>query len=192
MCLVLAASGNWGKHGTGIRCWASGMHDGAGHRDDEAGPRRGQHARSSSPHAMPRSPRCKQMDPTMTTEIAVRELGRCNRCPAHGWPAGGFNRGEPDARGRRATRLRRRHSGGTGRPATESAGTSQEWGDESLPRTFDEYFNEALAKGWWDGLDQPRPEEPPQCPHRVRRQHAAAHPRRQEGASPDALAEAED
>ncbi|MEJ2133037.1 MAG: molybdopterin-dependent oxidoreductase, partial [Gammaproteobacteria bacterium] len=28
MCLVLAVSGNWGKKGTGIRCWAAGMHDG--------------------------------------------------------------------------------------------------------------------------------------------------------------------
>ncbi|MCK9518478.1 MAG: molybdopterin-dependent oxidoreductase, partial [Dehalococcoidia bacterium] len=35
------------------------------------------------------------------------------------------------------------------------------WGDESLPRTFDEYFKEALEKGWWTGVDKPRPEQPP-------------------------------
>ena len=29
MCLVLAASGNWGRRGTGLRTWASGLHDGA-------------------------------------------------------------------------------------------------------------------------------------------------------------------
>ena len=41
--LLLAVSGNWGKKGTGIRCWASGMHDGAVHRRQQARPGRGEH-----------------------------------------------------------------------------------------------------------------------------------------------------
>jgi nitrate reductase alpha subunit len=37
----------------------------------------------------------------------------------------------------------------------------KEWGDTTLPRTFDEYLGEALANGWWAGRDEPRPERPP-------------------------------
>jgi anaerobic selenocysteine-containing dehydrogenase len=36
------------------------------------------------------------------------------------------------------------------------------WGDDSLPRKFDDYFNEAMAKGWWDGLNRHGPDDPPQ------------------------------
>ena len=38
MCLVLAASGNWGKKGTGLRTWAAGLHDGAQIAMNKRGP----------------------------------------------------------------------------------------------------------------------------------------------------------
>ena len=37
----------------------------------------------------------------------------------------------------------------------------REWHDPSMKREFDEYFQEALEKGWWEGLDYPRPEHEP-------------------------------
>jgi anaerobic selenocysteine-containing dehydrogenase len=98
----------------------------------------------------------KQADPTMTTEIAVREMGRGPR---------GVLRAYASMLVRRAGKV----AGATAPPVFGwywHAGYNKrwnvrEWGDESLPRTFDEYFNEALAKGWWDGADRPGPDEPP-------------------------------
>jgi len=37
----------------------------------------------------------------------------------------------------------------------------KEWGDNTLPRDFDAYFDEALAAGWWDGVAGPTPDQEP-------------------------------
>ncbi|MDP2673403.1 MAG: molybdopterin-dependent oxidoreductase, partial [Dehalococcoidia bacterium] len=36
-----------------------------------------------------------------------------------------------------------------------------EWNDPEMKRTFDEYMQEAIDRGWWDGLVRPSPEKPP-------------------------------
>ncbi|HET8944406.1 MAG TPA: molybdopterin-dependent oxidoreductase, partial [Dehalococcoidia bacterium] len=36
-----------------------------------------------------------------------------------------------------------------------------EWNDNTMKRSFDDYFNEAMDKGWWDGLVRPGPDKPP-------------------------------
>lgn len=154
MCLVLAVSGNWGKQGTGIRGWAAGLLDGSMLAMGKSKPGiaaatqvlEGREQAISS---------LKEADPTLTTELAMVELtkgprgllgqlmGRQGRdtpmasqsIPAFWW----YYQGDYRDRWNR-----------------------QEWGDASLPRTFDEYFAEALEKGWWDGLDHPRPDEVPQ------------------------------
>jgi nitrate reductase alpha subunit len=36
-----------------------------------------------------------------------------------------------------------------------------EWNDPEMKRTFDEYMQEAVARGWWDGLVRPSPEKTP-------------------------------
>jgi DMSO reductase family type II enzyme molybdopterin subunit len=36
-----------------------------------------------------------------------------------------------------------------------------EWNDTTMKRSFDDYFNEAMDKGWWDGLVRPAPDKPP-------------------------------
>jgi len=38
---------------------------------------------------------------------------------------------------------------------------NQEWNDPEMKRSFDEYFQEALDRGWWDGLVRPGPDKPP-------------------------------
>jgi anaerobic selenocysteine-containing dehydrogenase len=95
----------------------------------------------------------KAMDPTMTTEIAVRRLGQYSAT---------HDMAESGTRGTT--------TGGSSAPPAfwwywqcgyDERWNKKEWGDESLPRSFDEYFTEALAKGWWQGLDKPRPELPP-------------------------------
>jgi DMSO reductase family type II enzyme molybdopterin subunit len=155
MCLVLAASGNWGKHGTGIRCWAAGMNDGQAIAMAKPGPGAANSeiilgARDAAVAAM------KKTDPTMTTEIAIREISK----RMAGSERGGINRVDQTP-----------VAGGTSSPPAfwwywqagyDKTWNTREWGDDSLPRTFDEYFNEALEKGWWTGLARPRPENPPQ------------------------------
>ena len=154
MALVLAASGNWGKHGTGIRCWAAAMNDGQAIAMAKPGPGAANSeivlaARDAAVAAW------KKMDPTATTEIAVREIAK----KMAGQERGGINRTDQTLVG-----------GGSSAPPAfwwywqagyKERWNTREWGDESLPREFDEYFNEALEKGWWQGLDQPRPENPP-------------------------------
>ncbi|MCK6563481.1 MAG: molybdopterin-dependent oxidoreductase [Dehalococcoidia bacterium] len=150
-CLVLAASGNWGKKGTGIRCWAAGMHDGLFISSNKPGPGAANTeivlaGRDAAVAAM------KATDPTMTTEIAVRELGMlAARMEASGGGPGGGPSGSSTV-----PAMMWYYQGGY-----RDRWNKKEWGDESLPRKFDEYFNEALEKGWWLGMDKPRPEAPP-------------------------------
>ena len=147
-CLVLAASGNWGKHGTGIRCWAAGMHDGLFISSNKPGPGAANTeiilaGRDAAVAAM------KATDPTMTTEIAVRELAML---------ASRFEMG-PAASPTSASTIPAMmwyFQGGY-----DKRWNTPGWGDESLPRKFDDYFNEAIEKGWWLGLDKPRPDKPP-------------------------------
>ncbi len=66
MCLVLAASGNWGRHGTGIRCWSAGLIDGSTVAMSKPGPGAANteivlSARDGAIADM------KKKDPTMTT-----------------------------------------------------------------------------------------------------------------------------
>lgn len=136
MCLVLAVSGNWGKKGTGIRCWASGMHEGQFIAMEKPGP--GAQATEVVLQAREANIAAyKEMDPTATLEIAIRDSQRL-----YGKPVGNimafwwyFQAGYADRFNNR------------------------KWSDESLPRTFDEYMNEAIDKGWW--------ELPPKDPPRV-------------------------
>ena len=117
MCLVLAASGNWGKHGTGIRCWAAGMHDGQAIAMAKPGPG------AANTRDRPLRPRCRHR----------RDEGdRPDDDHRDGHPRdgeddapGGARRHQPGRPERRwqAAQQRRRPSGGTGRPATRSAGT---------------------------------------------------------------------
>ncbi|MCL4231306.1 MAG: molybdopterin-dependent oxidoreductase [Dehalococcoidia bacterium] len=154
MCLVLAASGNWGKHGTGIRCWAAGFVEGQGIAMAKPGPGAANSeiilaARDAGVAAM------KAQDPTMTTEIAVGEMLRRTA----GRERQAFNRVE-------STPV----AGGTTSPPAfwwydhggyKERWNRKEWGDTSLPRSFDDYYNEAMEKGWWEGILKPGADQPP-------------------------------
>ncbi len=154
MCLVLGVTGNWGKQGTGIRGWSAALFDGmllamGKTKPGLAAAEQVQATREQGIAGM------KMLDPTMTDELAMVELAKGPRgllsfvvgaphkdmpAAAHSVPAfWWYYQSEYDKRW-----------------------NTREWGDTSLPRTFDEYFNEALEKGWWDGLDHPRKDEVPQ------------------------------
>ncbi len=38
---------------------------------------------------------------------------------------------------------------------------NKEWGDPTMKRSFGEYLEEAMDKGWWDGVVKPDPDTPP-------------------------------
>lgn len=141
MCLVLAVSGNWGKKGTGIRCWAAGMHEGPAIARAKRGPG-AQHAEQVIAAREARIEAYKQLDPTATTEIAVRDAGRLSglprgaNIPAFWWYD---------------------HAGYGERWNTRS------WGDESLPREFDDYMQEALARGWYRAPSKDAPKVLIEC-----------------------------
>ena len=152
MCLLLGVTGNWGKFGTGIRSWTAGTMDGQGmviakERPGVEGTEQILQTRDLAIETL------QQLDPTLTEELATREL-QLRLAGIEGLGGGG------------AAAL------GMATGSVEAfwwywqAGFKERWntpgwGDDTLPRSFDEYFEEALEKGWWTGVDSPRPEHPP-------------------------------
>ncbi|MBK6318376.1 MAG: molybdopterin-dependent oxidoreductase [Dehalococcoidia bacterium] len=155
MSLVLAASGNWGKKGTGLRTWASGLHDGA----QIAMNKRGPGAEASEAVIAGRDnaiAMVKKMDSSLVNdELAMYEMVKGRRGLL----------GMMDER--------------TGDDVPAEANTppvfwwynqmdfrerwnNPDWSDRSMARTFDEYMNAAIEAGWWDGLDHPRKDAEPQ------------------------------
>ncbi len=138
MCLLLALSGNWGRKGSGIRIWSVGPWPGlmTGMKM-EPGPA-GTERALQMVEAMLRS--LKAEDPTVTQELAVTELSTRAAAmsevapPAFFWY---YHCGFKENWNRR------------------------EWHDPSMKRPFDEYMNEALQKGWWQGHVRPGPETTP-------------------------------
>ncbi|MBQ62909.1 MAG: hypothetical protein CMQ19_12655 [Gammaproteobacteria bacterium] len=155
MCLLLGVTGNWGRRGSGIRGWAVGLMDGSqlAMGKNKPGLLAADAVLSSREGAISG---LQQLDPTMTTELAMNELtkgprgllGQLQQVPegtelpfaAHSIPAFWWYY----------------------QVEFGNRWNTPEWGDSSLPRTFDEYMQEALDKGWWNGLDHPRRDEVPQ------------------------------
>ncbi len=139
--LLLALTGNWGKHGTGVRGWMTGLFDGSftlaaktKRGPDEVvamleGRAKGEAAR-------------REEDPTLTAAMIAIEGAKAS---AAGGRGGMFP----------PVFFWYRHAGY--RAAWENAS----WHDPSMQRPFDEYFREAVDAGWWSGVDYPRVEHPP-------------------------------
>ncbi len=139
MCLLLALTGNWGKQGAGIRSWAVGMFDGQFILRDK--PRSGQEATReivAGQQAMIDAMLAE--DPTATKEIIIAEMSYAGALPINAVPSAFFWY---------------HHCGY--REAWNNAG----WGDPSMKRTFDEYVDEAVEKGWWQGSATQAAQAPP-------------------------------
>ncbi len=155
MNLLLALSGNWGRVGSGINCWAATQVD-------------GQVMTGAKPVAGPEGAEMvlgmldavedavRQADPTMSDELVALELWRGGASKILG--------GDEPAAGR--------VGGGTGGMVPPAyfwywhCGMRERWNDPvnndpAMARSFDEYFNEALEAGWWRGLEKPGPDTPP-------------------------------
>ncbi len=139
MCLLLALTGNWGKKGAGTRSWAVGMFDGMFMMG--AKPRPGQDAtREMFEGQQTMMNAVLAQDPTLTPEILIAEMGYQGALAGMGVPSAFFWY---------------YHCG------YREAWNKAEWNDPSMRRSFDEYVQEAIDKGWWQGNVQPPPDIPP-------------------------------
>jgi DMSO reductase family type II enzyme molybdopterin subunit len=138
MCLLVALTANWGKKGTGVRCWSfmgdasfivsSKMQAGAEETRNVVA------MRNALIEAI------KAEDPTRTEELAAVEMaarmfaGQGMVPPAFFWYY---------------------HCG------YRERWNRSEWNDPSMTRSFDDYMKEALDKGWWEGNARPGADTPP-------------------------------
>jgi DMSO reductase family type II enzyme molybdopterin subunit len=131
MALLLGLTGNWGKKGTGTRSWAIVGFDGTAFLPRKQGP--GQEEAQKLVAGMVAMRRLLAAgDPTLTPEMMQ------NRAAEMAGELGG--------------------QGATMPPVFYwyyQCGYKERWADRdvhdpSMKRSFDEYLEEAVAKGWWD------------------------------------------
>ncbi|MFQ5514459.1 MAG: molybdopterin-dependent oxidoreductase [Myxococcota bacterium] len=134
MSLILGLTGNWGRSGTGLRSWAVGLNDGMFTVMLKEGVGQDQTAATGALRDQIMASLFEQ-DPTLTEEMAayrveqmmVAMLGLFTP-PAFFWY---------------------HHCG------YREVWNRREYGDPAMKRSFDEYFAEACAKGWWSTADGP-------------------------------------
>ena len=139
MCLLLGLTGNWGKRGTGARSWGVGMFDGPFLLGAKSRP--GQEAAAELSAATQQvTDALLAQDPTLTEEILMAEMGYAGAASGGSIPPAFFWY---------------HHCG------YREAWNRAEWNDPSMKRSFDDYLQEAIARGWWTGTVQPAPDTPP-------------------------------
>ena len=147
MALVLALTGNFGRKGTGMRGWNSAQLVSSGLLKTRPGLEGFlQFARN----ARKAEKRFLEDDDTLTEEMLLIETEReevRGKTVAHGMPATPL--AVPPA-------FYWYHHAGY-----KEVWNNPEWNDETMKRTFDQYFEEAMEKGWWDGLVRPSPDKEP-------------------------------
>ncbi len=138
--LLLALTGNWGRHGTGVRAWLSGLMD--GWFTPLAKTKRGPQELSAMLDTMEQMVGMIQgQDPTLTrAQLAIMQAKMPGQGQGTGFVPPVF--------------WWYRHAG------YKDAWQRREWHDPSMVREFDDYFQEAVAKGWWQGVDLPRENQP--------------------------------
>jgi DMSO reductase family type II enzyme molybdopterin subunit len=137
--LVLGLTGNWGRKGTGTGEWSVSGFDGPFifFGKQKPGPEEAQRILGMRNAAVEMF---KNQDPTRSEEMAHIEMLRVMSTqggmvpPAFLWY---YHAGYRDNWNRR------------------------EWNDPTMQRSFDEYFNEAIERGWWQGTASPGPDKPP-------------------------------
>jgi len=139
MCLVLGLTGNWGKKGTGVRSWSTGLFDGPFLFPIKRKPGTEEASLVLRAQRMMIDQQ-RQKDPTMTEEMAAIELQRQMAMVDRTVP--------PVFLWYNSASFRERWN-------------NPEWNDPEMKRTFDEYMKEAIDNRWFLGVDLPRKEKPP-------------------------------
>jgi DMSO reductase family type II enzyme molybdopterin subunit len=139
MALLLGLTGNWGKHGTGTRCWSTGHLDGIAiaMAKEKPGLEGAQEVMMAAVGTLEQALGAEE---DLTPELAMIEFQK-QACQG----AGGF-------------------SGGIGENIIPAAffayyhcgyrevWNRREWSDPSMARAFDDYVKEAFEGGWWGEL----------------------------------------
>jgi DMSO reductase family type II enzyme molybdopterin subunit len=133
MALLLALTGNWGKQGTGTRSWSISGLDGQAFINAKDRP--GREAANEVYQQLQGARRFMSADdPTMTMEMVLNKASEMGA-----GRMGGFGNMIPPA-------FLWYHQFGY-----KERWNREDWADPSMKRTFDEYYQEAMDKGWWDG-----------------------------------------
>jgi DMSO reductase family type II enzyme molybdopterin subunit len=131
MALLLGLTGNWGKKGTGTRSWAISALDGASFLVGKGRP--GQEAAREHLGALSGARKLLAADdPTLTLEMIA------NRAAEQAASLGGIGRMIPPA-------FLWYYQYGY-----KERWNNKAWHDPSMKRSFQEYLDEALEKGWWN------------------------------------------
>ncbi len=147
MALLLALTGNFGRKGTGMRGWNSAQLVASNLLKTKPGLEGFlQFARN----ARETEKRILDEDDTRTEEMVLIETERLEV------------RGETVAEGIPATPLMvppafywYHHAG------YREVWNNPDWNDPGMKRTFDDYMDEAMERGWWDGLVRPAADKTP-------------------------------
>lgn len=140
-CLLLALTGNWGRHGTGARAWGAGFFDGL--LTFAMKTRRGPDETAAVLDMRDMMMKAAlDADPTLTEKVWSVEMARSGTM-------GNMGGMVPPVF------LWYRFAG------FRDIWNRAEWHDASMPRPFDEYFDEAVAENWWAPADLPGADQPP-------------------------------
>ncbi|MBD3649314.1 MAG: molybdopterin-dependent oxidoreductase, partial [Pseudomonadales bacterium] len=136
--LLFGLTGNWGKHGTGVQAWLTGMFDGwfTVAAKQNRGPAEVAAIADMQESMMEQA---MQQDPTLTPAILAIEAAKMS---------GGQGMVPP-------VFFWYYHAG------YKNAWENKEWHDPSMKRPFKEYLDEALENNYWVGVDYPRKEHTP-------------------------------
>jgi DMSO reductase family type II enzyme molybdopterin subunit len=147
LALLLALTGNFGRKGTGMRGWNSAQLVQSNLLKTRPGL---EGFLDFARNARKAEKRFRAADDTLTEEMVLIETEREEV------------RGKTVAKGIPPTPLMvppafywYQHAG------YKEVWNKAEWSDQSMKRTFDEYYQEAMDKGWWDGLVRPGPDKTP-------------------------------
>lgn len=139
IALMLGLTGNWGKHGTGTRCWSTGLLDGIAIAMAKEKPGL-EGAQEVMVTALATIEQMIAEDPTLTPEIAMIEFQQKVTNEIGGFGGGLGQNVVPAA-------FFWYHHGGY-----REIWNRREWSDPSMVREFDEYVEEAFSEGWWGEL----------------------------------------
>jgi DMSO reductase family type II enzyme molybdopterin subunit len=132
MALLLALTGNWGKQGTGTRAWSVSGYDGGALSNQKSGPGR-EAAHEVYRQLLGIRRLLSADDPTMTLEMVINRASEAGL----GGPGGQSRMFPPAFLWYHRFGYRERFN-------------RKDWADPGMKRTFDEYLEEAMEKGWWD------------------------------------------
>jgi DMSO reductase family type II enzyme molybdopterin subunit len=141
MLLLLALTGNWGRHGGGIGSWSPGAFEGP------------------NLFNLKQRPGIEETQRVLADRKRMAEIGR----PPDD------DRTDEMAGIDGMVAAMRMGLGGIVPPAFfwynhcgyRERWNQPTWGDPTMRRTFDEYMQEAIEKGWWQGVVKPEPDKPP-------------------------------